>query len=226
MKVELLGHFGDDLFAVNAARVSYNKWKDQWSDRDTSLLAYLGREGHWSPMAHCFVSFRISTNFAVARQLWKTHIGLVPTPGWNEVSRRYVVEEPQFDFPEGWRRVPGRGQSKQGSAGPLDSAGQQAARIISEEAARVAKISYNELLTLGVAPEQARLVLPMSTMTTWIWSGSLYAFIRVCLERLTDNAQSETRVVAQLIQAHLWGLFPHCMKAWGLGIGEVRFTNM
>ena len=77
-------------------------------------------------------------------------------------------------------------------------------------------MTYQRLLDFGVAPEQARLVLPMALVTEWIWTGSLYAFIRTCGERMNGDAQAETRAVAVLIHSHIKGLFPHSVAAWGL----------
>ena len=191
MQVDFLGSFGDDLFAVNAARVSHAKWKERWDGRDESLVNFLGRMGHWSPMSHCFASFRVTATFAVARQLWKTHIGIVPTPAWNEVSRRYVDDDPTYDLPEVWRGRPQPGQSKQGSSGEIEQP--ELATQIAETAIASADAAYKSLLELGVAPEQARLVLPMAGETLWIWSGTLYAFIRICKERLAPEAQKETQ---------------------------------
>lgn len=223
MQVDLLGHYGDDLAAVNAARVSYDKWKEEFDHRDKKLLDFLAREGHWSPMAHCFVSFRVEANLAIARQLWKTHVGIVPTPAWNEVSRRYVDDAPEFDLPEVWRGRPELGQSKQGSSGPLENQ-EWITNTVRDYLINSSLSLYDYLLEIGVAPEQARLVLPMATVTKWIWSGTLYAFIRVCKERLADDAQAETRAVVEKIHGHLINLFPESMTAWGLQEESCKHT--
>ena len=116
MKVSLIDRMGDDLMVVNAARVSYAKWHDEYTANDTKLLGYLAKHGHWSPFAHPQLSFRISASIAVARQLFRHQVGLAV----NEVSRRNVDDAPTFDLPDVWRSAPGEGQSKQGSGEPVN----------------------------------------------------------------------------------------------------------
>ena len=102
MKVELIDKMGSDLSVVNAARVSYDKQKTEFDDSDTKLIKYLADHNHWSPFAHASVQFRIEAPIFVARQLVKHQVGLV----WNEVSRRYVNDEPTFFEPHVWRAKP------------------------------------------------------------------------------------------------------------------------
>ena len=108
MKVELIDSMGNDLTVVNAARVSYGKHTDTLREQDKRLIAYLAKNGHWSPFAHPQASFRISANIAVARQLYRHQVGLAV----NETSRRYVTDAPEFDLPDVWRAAPDAGQSK------------------------------------------------------------------------------------------------------------------
>lgn len=221
IKVELVDRMGTDLTVVNAARVSFDKesvW--EWtvaehrgdiqqaflSEADTKLIAYLAKHNHWSPFAHTSIQLRIKAPIFVARQLVKHQVGGV----WNEVSRRYVDSEPEFFFPEVWRGRPTNGM-KQGSSGMVGSMSydprqtpNDEARVLCEDALRV----YNELLTSGVAPEQARMILPQNMMTEWYWTGSLMFFARVCKERLAPGAQAETAEVARLISAIVSPLFP------------------
>ena len=203
---------------VNAARVSYAKWKEEWDNRDKTLLEYLSVNNHWSPFTHAVVQFRVSASIAVARQLWKTHVGIVADEpkGWNEMSRRYVSEAPTFDLPEVWRSAPGKGQSKQGSGEGLAFTRQRRINAKVEALMEMVEETYNYILQQYAAPEQARLVLPMATVTEWIWTGSLYAFIRICKERLASDAQEETRVVAKAIRDRLHERFPYSVKAWEL----------
>ena len=212
MRVDLIDHMGSDLSVVNAARVSYGNQIDKMRDKDSRLLKYLADHNHWTPFAHPHLSFRIKANIAVARQLYRHQVGLTV----NEVSRRYVSTSPEFDFPSEWRSRPNKGQSKQGSGELLDEYKQQRLNDIAAELAFDADIYYNTVLDMGVAPEQARLFLPMSSMTEWIWTGSLMAFIRICKERLAEDAQAETRNVAEGIYKYLCYLFPESMKAWGI----------
>ena len=98
MKVELIDKMGSDLSVVNAARVSYSKIKDKFDEKDERLIKYLAEHEHWSPFAHASMQFRIKAPIFVARQLVKHQVGLV----WNEVSRRYVDDAPEFYVPESW----------------------------------------------------------------------------------------------------------------------------
>ena len=204
MKVELIDTMGSDLTVVNAARVSYAKRHDEFDDSDERLLRYLAKHGHWSPFAHPQASFRISANIAVARQLYRHQVGLTV----NEVSRRYVTDAPAFDLPDVWRSAPGEGQSKQGSGGALHSDEHADAVKVASHAIEQAQETYKSLLWLGVAPEQARLVLPMAMVTEWHWTGSLYAFARICRERLAPEAQAETKAVAEGIAVAMGAKFP------------------
>lgn len=214
MAVTLIDHMGSDLSVVNAARVSFDKescWKEyeegELYEADTKLIAYLAKHNHWSPFAHCFASFRIKAPIFVARQLVKHQVGLA----WNEVSRRYVDSEPEFFFPDVWRGRP-EGSIKQGSSGGIVE--NEQALEWAQDAVQECLNSYASLLgELGVAPEQARMILPQNTMTEWIWSGSLMAFARVCKLRLDSHAQAETHDVAVLIDAEMAKLFPVSWEA-------------
>lgn len=211
MKVELIDHMGSDLRVVNAARVSFDKASQMTglkvdkvlSDKDEKLIHYLAQHGHWSPFSHCFLTFRIKAPLFVARQLQKHQVGLA----WNEVSRRYVDSDPEFYVPDGWRK---RAENvKQGSSDTEvyhDSS-------VYNVAVRTAVNAYDRLLDDGVCPEQARMVLPQSMYTEWFWSGSLYAFARVCKQRMDSHAQRETQEVAKEISHHIAELFPVSWKA-------------
>ena len=188
---------GTDLTVVNAARVSFGKQKDKFEDGDEKLIDYLAEHNHWSPFAHATLQFRIKAPIFVARQLVKHQVGLV----WNEISRRYVDTEPEFYEVDIWRGKPV--DKKQGSAGEIEE--QDSCSIFKSVVENNAKIAYQNLLDAGVAPEQARMVLPQSLMTEWYWSGSLYAFARVCNLRCAEDSQYETRLIANEInkQCHL-----------------------
>lgn len=216
MSVELIDRCGDDLSVVNAARVSFAKesdWEvfndendcawDVLSEKDTKLINYLAKHNHKSPFNHCFLSFHVKAPIFVARQLVKHEY--LP---WNEVSRRYVDDEPEFWFPKEWR---GRVENvKQGSSNDV---------IVPDKAfdplnvAAVALMSYNKMLQDGIAPEQARMILPQNTMTEWIWSGTLFAFVKMCKLRRDTHAQQETREVTEHIAGFIEHLFPVSFKA-------------
>ena len=188
IKVELIDIMGNDLSVVNAARVSYSKTKKSFDISDEKLIKYLAEHNHWSPFAHASLQFRIKAPIFVARQLVKHQIGLT----WNEVSRRYVDFPPELYKPDSWRGRPKN--SKQGSDGEIEL--DQTINYSMESAMESCLILYNTLLQKGVAPEQARMVLPQSMMTEWYWSGTLYAFSRVCNLRCKLDTQKETRDVA------------------------------
>ena len=191
LKDEFIDKMGTDLSVVNAARVSYAKFKDKFEDKDEKLIKFLAEHNHWSPFAHASLQFRIKAPVFVARQLVKHQVGLV----WNEISRRYVDYTPELYEPKEWRGRPQN--SKQGSDGTvsIDSNEQHRLDMTMEQC----KIIYNSLIGKGIAPEQARMVVPQSMMTEWIWSGTLYAFARVCNLRCAKDTQEETREVANQI---------------------------
>jgi len=201
MKVELIDKMGTDLSVVNAARVSYAKTKDVFDEKDEKLIKYLAEHEHWSPFAHASLQFRIKAPVFVARQLVKHQVGLV----WNEVSRRYVDDAPEFFTPSSWRGRPKN--SKQGSDGEVHTDEEYYQRYING-----CKVYYHLLLNEGVAPEQARMVLPQSMMTEWYWSGTVYAFARVCNLRCKSDTQKETQDVANEIDRLAREAFPHSWK--------------
>jgi len=200
MHVELIDIMGDDLSIVNAARVSFKKYSTNLSEKDENLIKYLVTHNHWSPFAHASLSFRIKAPLFVARQLVKHQVGL----SWNEVSRRYVDDEPEFYIPFKWRKRPAK-NIKQGSS---DEEVEYDIKVLISFAVK----TYNNMLEGGVAPEMARMILPQCMMTEWIWSGSLYAFSRVCNLRNKSNAQAETRKITHKIFKHMKTNFPICTK--------------
>ena len=203
--VNRMDSMGSDLTVANAARVSFAKHKEELDEGDDKLIKYLATHGHWSPFSHAFIQFKIDAPIFVARQLQKHQVGLA----WNEVSRRYVDSAPKFYTPTEWRRR--AKDKKQGSLSePIASQG--IADAIKKEAEIVCVNAYKALLRKDVCPEEARMVLPQSMMTSWYWSGSLYAFSRVCNLRLKDDAQEETREVAERISDHCSVTFPISWK--------------
>ena len=204
MKVELIDKMGTDLTVVNAARVSYSKTKDVFDGKDEKLIKFLAEHEHWSPFAHASMQFRIKAPIFVARQLVKHQVGLV----WNEVSRRYVDFPPEIYKPEAWRGRPVN--SKQGSDGTVEL-GQTIDHNL-ETTMESCLILYNTMIQKGVAPEQARMVLPQSMMTEWYWSGTVYAFARVCNLRCKPDTQKETQDVANVIDKLAGEAFPYSWK--------------
>jgi thymidylate synthase (FAD) len=195
----LLAHMGNDLDVVNAAKVSFAKESKEFDDNSVRLIKYLAKHRHMSPFGHCFARFHVKAPIFVARQLVK-HKFL----RWNEVSRRYVDDEPEFYTPDVWR---GRSaDKKQGSEGVVND-------VKIGDITLTAKVLYNSLIDRGVCPEQARMVLPQSTMTEWWWSGSLDAFADMCNLRCKPDTQIETRIVANQISNHMRELFPVSWRA-------------
>lgn len=241
IEVSFIDSMGDDLSVVNAARVSFDK-ESEWdtyysspeggnlpciSEKDAKLIKYLVKHDHWSPFSHCYIKLRVKAPIFVARQLQKHTVGLA----WNEVSRRYVDNEPTLYAPEAWRK---RAENvKQGSSEEtvdlsvwyafehatgewLDD---YTLDELEQEVRERSVVLYNSLLRAGVCPEQARMVLPQSMLTEWIWSGSLMAFARVCKLRLDSHTQAETREVAKQIANHCQTYFP---VSWDALLGEAH----
>jgi len=203
IKVTYIDHMGSDLSVVIAARVSFGKTSKTMTDGDVKLIKYLAKHKHMSPFGHAFASFHVKAPIFVARQLVK-HKFL----RWNEISRRYVDDEPEFYVPDEWRDK--SADKKQGSGGKSQS--QYFPNIYVKEVADKALGDYKKMLVQGICPEQARMVLPQSTMTEWYWSGSLDAFMDMCILRCKEDTQFETRIVADEISACMKDLFP---IAWG-----------
>ena len=210
IKATLIDSMGSDLSVVNAARVSFGKaseWQELPSGRylhlkDRKLIAYLAKHKHLSPFGHAFASFHVKAPIFVARQLVK-HKFL----RWNEISRRYVDDDPEFYEPGVWR---GRSaDKKQGSEGVVTLSGDYDDWTHNQSCLAM----YKDLLADGVAPEQARMVLPQSLMTEWYWSGSLDAFAAMCKLRCASDTQYESRIVADQISETMGSLFPVSWEA-------------
>lgn len=209
MKVQYIDHMGDDLSVVNSARVSFGKKSDYMprvhmgeakvlQHKDEKLIKYLAKHNHKSPFNHAFATFHVKAPIFVARQLQKHEY--MP---WNEISRRYVDSEPEFYEPEYWR---GRSaDKKQGSEGLVD--------IKTRPTNQYALETYRNLLADGVAPEMARMVLPQSMYTEWYWSGTLYAFAKMCSLRCKLDTQFETQLIALEIENVMLNIFPVSWKA-------------
>ena len=201
--VQYVSHMGNDLTVVNAARVSFNKESEEFGDRDEKLINYLAKHNHWTPFAHPQITLRIKAPISIRTQLFKHKQGFVE----NEISRRYVVESPEVYLPR-WRTAPTNG-AKQGSAGEMEISNEyntcnRAYMLVVEEAMH----TYNLLLEKGVAPEQARFVLPQGTYTEWWWTGSLAAYARVYKLRSDPHAQWEVREYSDAIGKIISELYP------------------
>jgi len=228
--VKRLDYMGSDLAVVNAARVSFAK-KSSYvplrefpestepptiggdtlvlSREDCKLINYLAKHNHWTPFAHCQVSLHIKMPIFVARQLMRSNVGIV----YNEISRRYVDTPPEFYTPDKWRSRPDK-SLKQGSGEPIETSfgallpegGVIPTTIEAYHSYCVA--CYDNLLAQNVAPEQARIVLPVS-MYTEVWATmSLVAAARIVNLRKDSHAQWEIRQYANAIDQVIKPLFP------------------
>ena len=213
MKVELLDTFGNDNMVCNVARVSYKKIAAMFTlEENDKLIYYLAKHKHWSPFAHPKVQFRLEMPIYVERQIIKTTVGV----DYNSVSGRYVDFSDTYTTIDTWRKQ--STSSKQGSGEDLDETSNTIANIIQDDVIEDAKIAYQKLIELGISKEQARTILPLNLNTTMIWTGSLYALIRLCKQRLKPNAQKETRDVVQemLRQVKETNLFTTSLTAYNL----------
>lgn len=206
--VSYVSHMGNDLTVVNAARVSFQKESTEFTGKDEKLIQYLAKHKHWTPFAHPQITLRIKAPIFIRTQLFKHKVGFTE----NEVSRRYVSDSPVVYHPR-WRGKP-TGGAKQGSEDfmPIDDDYNTANRHY-EMCVRDALQTYEELLKRGVAPEQARSVLPQGTYTEWWWTGSLSAFARVYAQRSDSHAQWECQEYAKAISTIIQPLFPYSWKS-------------
>ena len=205
--VQYVDHMGDDDAVCDAARVSMAKEADMFTvNQNYRLIGYLAKHNHWSPFSHCQVKFRFKAPIFVARQLQKHQVGFA----WNEVSRRYVNDTPEFWLPDNLRIK--AENIKQGSSSDIHTASplflMDMDTVISN-----ASTLYQTMIDVGVCPEQARAILPQSMMTEWIWTGSLYAWSRMYSLRIDSHAQREVQFYASRIDEELMRLFPVSWEA-------------
>jgi len=212
MKVTYIDHMGSDLSVVNAARVSFNKkseaesydhpeglssigkWTPRLSEKDQRLIKYLAKHDHWTPFGHTAITLHIKAPIFVARQLGKHQVGLV----WNEVSRRYVTDEPEFYVPEVWRKA--AENVKQGSSDEAVHEGMYMGHQYADFA-QVTLETYQRMLAQGVCPEQARMVLPQS-----MYTGSLIRGVPLRMLEVLVKSLLIVWVEFAIIGA-IWGVF-------------------
>lgn len=217
MEVTLIDHMGDDLRVVNAARVSFAKEATEFGEKDGRLLRYLATHDHWTPFAHGMVTLREKVPIFVARQRFKHTVGFA----YNETSRRYVDDQPEFFIPDRWRSRPD-GSVKQGSGDEeitelIDDDGKSIWRAkvdyVYSNLLKEAEGLYSKMLKAGIAPEQARMVLPQSMYTEYYTTGSLAAFARAYNLRTDPHAQKEIQDLAKMWGDVISPLFPVSWKA-------------
>lgn len=221
IEIQYVDHMGSDVNVVNAARVSFAKnclafdptsleinWRnvqDYSKEANIKLLKYLAKHGHWSPFAHTCITIKAKVPIALARQLVKHQVG----GNWNEESRRYIDSEPEFWLPEQVHARPvnakqGAGHVHYDSRNVLYDFRAHTERCLQE---------YKDMLEYGVAPEEARLVLPLNTMTNLVWTGSILFFHRVWQQRSDAHAQTFAREFADKLLHVIQPLYPHSIEA-------------
>lgn len=211
MKAELISYWGDDNMIVDVARVSFGKESSNYSEtQNAKLLKYLWDHGHTSPFRHPHLQFRVKCPIFVERQLFKHNVGI----STNSISGRYVdFSDEYYMVPQGsWRKQ--SKNSKQGSDGYCDA--QLIPDAIQSDIIKACKDAYKSLLHYGVSKEQARMVLPLSLMTEFIWTGSLQAFLHMYVLRTKSDAQEETRQVVQMMMREVINIegnpFEHTLR--------------
>lgn len=220
-QADYVNHMGSDLTVVNAARVSFDKesqwakrvsvspeegyFQDELAQRDKRLIVYLATYGHWTPFAHPQITIRETVPIFVARQRFKHMVGFT----YNEVSRRYVDDTPEFFVPMNWRERP-NGSVKQGSGDEhyRDHFWASTYETFCNEVLNL----YDEMISDGVAPEQARMVLPQSMMTSYYVTGSLAAWARAYKQRIDPHAQVEIQDLAKQWDMIIRPLYPTSWK--------------
>lgn len=207
-QIELLSHDGSDNSIANTARVSMElggEWdelpKDYTEAQRDKLLNYLAKHQHTSPFRHNSITIRCNVPIFLARQLGKHQVGM----SWNEVSRRYVDEQPEFYYPDEWRSKPD-GSIKQGSGSKHPDSHWWLVQY--DDHTQTCLDFYQRMLKDGIAPEMARMVLPQSMMTQFVWTGSLMAFAHVYRLRADSHAQVEAREFAKELDEIIKPLFP------------------
>lgn len=211
MEVKYVRHMGDDNAVVDAARVSFSKTSDLYTEeKNHRLIKFLARNGHWTPFSHTAITLHIKAPIFVARQLGKHQVGMV----WNEVSRRYVSDEPEIYIPDEWRLA--ADNVKQGSSNQVVGNNEEWVEEYKVEAYSAVE-QYQYMIEQGVCPEQARMVLPQSMYTEWYWTGNLYAFANVFIQRTDSHAQQEVQMIGRQIGEIIKPLFP---VSWAALTGE------
>ena len=214
--IEILDSLGNDLTVANSARVSFGKRKKTYDKSDERLVRYLAKHKHFSPFRHLVVQFHIKAPEFVMRQWYKHVVGIETTSSsltkdhaWNEISGRYVPVE-EYYIPEIWRQQ--SEDSKQASVGAI--AGQEKAADRYKTALTLIKHYYDELLELGVAKEQARVLLPLSAYTEVYWTASFQAIVNFIELRDEPTAQWEIREYARALKKLIFGIYPETAEIW------------
>lgn len=219
MKVEYIDHMGNDDSVVNAARVSFAKTASLFSDvENESLIRYLAKHNHWTPFSHTAITLRMQAPISIRTQCYKHKVGFSE----NEESRRYISTAPEYYLPT-FRHKPDR-SIKQGSGEAIEeitgtySSGDPATytqEFLQNEYSNLldhAIRTYEAFISLGVAPEQARFILPQGVETQWVWTGNLQSFARFYSLRTDPHAQKEIQELAKMVGGIIQPLYPVSWK--------------
>ena len=214
--VETLGFLGTDLTVANAARVSFGKRKSTYDKDDQRLVRFLAKNKHFSPFRHLVVQFHIKAPEFVMRQAYKHVVGIEATSSyptkdhaWNEISGRYIPVE-EYYIPKNWRQQ--SEDNKQASAGEIEQ--QEEAANTYQAALKVGKHYYEKLLELGVAKEQARIMLPLSQYTEVYWTASFQAIMNFIELRDEPTSQWEIREYAKALKELMFAIYPKTTEIW------------
>ncbi len=214
--IEVIDKLGNDLTVANSARVSFGKRKTEYDKTDERLVRYLAKHKHFSPFRHLVVQFHIKAPEFVMRQWYKHVVGVETTSShstkdhaWNEISGRYVPVE-EYYIPENWRQQ--SEDNKQASFGSVKE--QEEADETYNKALQVTKYYYEKLLELGVAKEQARIMLPLSQYTEVYWTASFQSIVNFIELRDEPTSQLEIREYAKVLKEQMFDLYPKTMQIW------------
>jgi thymidylate synthase (FAD) len=210
------------LKVVNSARISYNTQKKEFDDKDQKLSKYLWNGGHTSPYRHSFYTFHIKSPLFVFRQWWKYQVGstwreyevdgtsvslevfdgMFDTDkgcSWNEISGRYVEWGNEFYIPKVMRANPAHG-NKQASVNLADDYDHERTQNDMSKSCYDSVQTYKYLLSVGVAKEIARMVLPQNMYSEAYWTVSLQGVLHFLEQRLDSHAQYEIQQYAKGIK--------------------------
>jgi len=222
--IEVIDILGSDLTVVNSARVSFGKRKTKLDKSDEKLIKYLIENKHYSPFRHVLVQFHIKAPEFVMRQWYKHVVGIETTSthptkdhAWNEISGRYVETDSQNIYiPEVWRAQ--SKDNKQASFGNVDQ--QDIATELFITGMQKLFYAYRQLINMGVAKEQARILLPLNIYTEVFWTASFQAIMNFIDLRDDDHAQWEIREYAKVIKQIMLDEFPIITKLWLNNLGK------
>lgn len=219
INIKFVDKMGDDFRVFEAAKATLggegeNEYIRGETD-PTRLINFLAREQHKTPFRHPQVTFECEAPIAIARQLGKHQTGF----SWNERSMRYRDSVIDVFVPDMFRGRPEKlhdGSTEQ-DVGDVQTDywrdEYQSVKGVYEAAVDEALYAYKTLLEAGLAPEQARFVLPQGMITRWIWTGSLYGWFEVYRQRSSEHAQYEVQEFARQLDVHMQKLYPIAWKA-------------